>query len=162
MIRFTKINLPINPNYESLEELQGQIQGQYDQLKRDFSKFKEVVEPLLVEVRGLFLTKTDSDPVSLTDDLETYIQYSFTLGQYIIWADEFLKLFEMLYFCPKAQKVSETDRKQYTSLKSLEQNSTLALLQKYEEKVDKKITVLQSRLKAETEKGRKFGNHEQF
>lgn len=160
MLPFTSISIPINPNYEQLEELQEQIQAQYPQLKKDFNKFKELVNPLLVNIEDNFKSDLDSDPVSLDEELRTLIQYSFTAGQYLVWAAGFLQLFEMLYFYPKQQKLSEGDRKQYVSLKTLEQNSILQLLQKYEEKVDKKITTIQSRLKREHEKEKKYGSGE--
>jgi len=159
MICFTKIDLPSNINYESLEDIQGKIIEQYDTLNKDYARFKMNAAPILSDVRRLFSEKSDPDPVSIKDDLESYIQYSFTLGQYIIWAEQFLRLYELLYFCPKRQKVSENDRKQYTQIKCLEQSSLLVTLQTYEAKVDKKITILQSRMKAEIEKARKFGDH---
>jgi len=74
----------------------------------------------------------------------------YSLGQAVADAKTYQQMHDILHHCPKKQKYSEADRKLYTGTKTLKQSNLVAQLKNAEDKMEKRITVLQSVLKAET------------
>lgn len=154
MLTFSNINLPDLPSQQELVDLQNHIKGQYSVLKDEWGRFKSYSNKLLEKVFSYFEELDSSDPSLIEEQLDLLSGYSFSIGECLSWSAYFLSLYEILHFCPKQSGVSEADRKQYVLIKTLEQTTQHSLIEQYEIKIDKRISILQSRLKSETEKAK--------
>jgi len=147
---FYSVPLPTDPQEEELRSLQTHFLGVYDTLTAEFGKFVWKAEKLLEEASEKITDTIDTDPVSLQEALLTNMALYYSLGQAVADAKSYQQIFEVLHFCPKKPKYSEADRKLYTGVKTLKQSHITAQLKNAEDKMEKRITVLQSVLKAET------------
>ncbi|MCK9369445.1 hypothetical protein M0R04_05865 [Candidatus Dojkabacteria bacterium] len=150
MKKHLSITLPQKTEAEDLVALQEFFVAQIIQLMADFKAFENSAQVALDEAEKVFLEKEDSDPAFLKVELSKCSSHSYRVGALRAEAKMFDTIFEAVFFCPKKVKFSEEDRKKYTRVKTLQTKYILSMLEMAEEKLDKKISSIQSVLKAET------------
>lgn len=148
-MEFRNIQLPIEPEEPDLINLQDYFLERIDVLSQEFAIFKQNAKKVLKLTVETFGQKLDTDPVSLQEELIRNMSIFYTLGQMSADSKTFQQIYEILHYCPKKPKYSELDRKRYTDIKTIQQANLLAQLRNGEEKMEKRITVIQSVLKAE-------------
>jgi hypothetical protein len=147
---FTGLSLPLDPQEEELSSLQTHFLNNYDVLEAEFLTFQTKCINLLELAFEKLTEKIDTDPVTLQEALLTNMSLHYSLGVSTADAKTYQQIYEILHYCPKKQKYSEADRKLYTGTKTLKQSNLVAQLKNAEDKMEKRITVLQSVLKSET------------
>ncbi len=133
----------------SLQDLQKKLQDNRELLNSRFVNLKKRADELFVDLDDVFKQHIDTDIISLQNSLIHCSSLSYTLGQTVADAKELQQLFEALCYMPKSDKYSEADRK--LLIKTLINDQTLLVqrLASAEEKLDKRITIIQSVLKSE-------------
>ena len=149
-MQFKNIPLPTDPEAEELTSLQVHYLNCIDVLSKEFAIFRKKAQTVLDTSDELFNERLDTDPVTLQTNLIKTMSIYHSVGQYVADAKTFQQIYDMLHYCAKKPKYSESDRKLYTGTKTLAQSNLLAQLKNSEEKIEKRITIIQSILKAET------------
>jgi len=147
---FDKIGLPDDPQEEELKSLQVHFVAAYEQLKSEFSSFLARSKELLENATKSLTEAIDTDPVMIQESLLNVTSQHYSIGQAVADGKAYLQMYEMLHYSAKKQKYSESDRRLYTGIKTLVQSNLVAQLKNAEDKMEKRITVLQSIVKAET------------
>ena len=130
--------------------VQEQLVGKYEEIEKQFLGFKKKSEEAISEATKYLTKKVDSDPVVLSEDLMEILASSYTIGQIVADSKSFLVLFNTIHHCPKQSNLTDIDRKRFTEVKTIDINNFLNRVQSIEEKIDKKLTAIQSILKFET------------
>jgi len=154
-MEFNNIPVPMEPEEQELVDLRSHFQQHADILKEEFSSFYRKSKQILALADSELSKNIDTDPVLIEDALISHMSIYYSVGQCVADAKTYLQIYSILHYSPKKQKYSEADRKLYTNTKSLIPNNLVLKLSNAEEKMEKKITVLQSILKAETSRGQK-------
>lgn len=123
---------------------------QKDQLQKEFEEFQKQAEQLLQVVDKKIKIKIDTDLGMLPDLASEYSTISYTVGQYLADSKVHLQIFQHLFYLEKSQGLSEADRKLYTQTMTIQQNKLVSYLSNAADKLDKRITIIQSVMKAET------------
>jgi hypothetical protein len=140
-----------------LLELQERVKSNAEEVTTNFFKFEVTAQEILTAVGAVFTKTIDTDIVDLQQNLIKYSALSFTLGQTIADAKAHQQLFEVMHYCPKSDKYSEADRKLLMRTLVTTQSSLVQKLVSAEEKLDKRITIIQSVLKSENIRLMKMG-----
>jgi 5'-deoxynucleotidase YfbR-like HD superfamily hydrolase len=145
-----EIQVPVAAEFENLRDLREFFVNQFDDIHTKFKVFSKQIQEVSNEVATLFSESIDSDPAELKEKLSEYSAMSYTVGNLLSRANSFLTIYETIYFCPKISSMSETDRKNYTRIKTIFQTEMVSNLKNAADKINKRITILQSILKHET------------
>lgn len=144
--------LKIPTEYDDINEVKHFLAQKQDLLEQDFNDFYEYCNGILISSEEMIKTTLNTDVILLGHDLQNCLTYSYTVGQCVADANTYNTIFEVFHYVPKTTKFSETDRKTLIEIKTIDQKNLLAKLKRMEEKLDKKITIGQSILKAETQR----------
>lgn len=155
MIDFKSIGVPVAPGYQELHELRDLLAANTESLDKEFREFEKFAYQVINEAKKRLTEKVDTEPVALQDELVECSALSFTVGQASADAKVYQQLYELLHYYPKKPKYSEGDRKLYTQTKAVKQFYLVKQLTNAEERLDKRITIFQSILKAETSRWQK-------
>lgn len=148
-MNFDIITLPTDPQEEELHSLRTHFVNIYTSLADEFNSFRERAKELLTEADKALTDTVDTDPVTLQSTLLNNMALHYSLGQSVVDAKSYQQIYDILHYCPKKQKYSESDRKLYVATKTIKQSNLVSHLRNAEDKMEKRITVLQSVLKAE-------------
>ena len=150
---FKSITVPTAAEVEEFSTIQDSFFAQKEAIDREFDTFVANAKKLIKEVEKMLQTPYENNPAQLEEDMQQYISYGVTVGQFIADAISFLTIYQALHFCPKSEKhKSESDRKQYVEVKTILQRNLCDYLKVLDDKLDKKISVGQSILKFESNK----------
>lgn len=137
-------------NLDEINRLQGSLLKKKLDIDASFLAFKSKAEKAMNKVDSIVSTNFNHDPSMLEESLEETVAISHTIGQYLVRAEYFLTLYELMHFLPKSKDASENDRKLFTSVKVAPQTILTNQLKQIDKKLEKKITIGQSILKYET------------
>jgi len=149
------ISYPIDPNQTSLSDLREHFLGQKEAVFKSFDDFKLRADKVLEQTKQMLRVQMDNDPSQIEMELGQLTSISYTLGLFVSKAKNMISIYEIMNYYPKTKELSEADRKQLVETKIMPQRSLLNMLVNAEEKIDKRISVLQSILKMETERWKK-------
>lgn len=149
-IKFKNINFSdLYDENSNLDNLQQDFLKEFYVIKSEFSQFFILATEVLKEVTTTISEKIDTDPNLIQNLLLKSVSLYYTVGQFVADAKTFCLIYEIIHYCPKKAKFSEADRKTYVNTRIIIQNNLFMQLKNAEEKIEKRITVLQSILKAE-------------
>ncbi len=152
-MEFCNIELPKNiilPTSDTLETLQAALCENFHNIIKEYTRKSDKAKEHMESAEAFLLAKVDTNPVSIEKSLSKATNLFFLIGKFRVDAISFQTIFEVIHFCPKKHKVSETDRKQHVAIKTLFQTNLCGHLKNIEDKLEKQINALQSILKAET------------
>jgi len=144
-----KLPLAVDENIFSIQKM---LKDQQDEIEVNFKEFLAAAEPLLKTVAEKIKIPIDNDLGLLPELMSEYSTISYTVGQYLSDAKTHLQIFQALHHTKKSQGLSEADRKLYTQTMTIRQTQIVSYLANAAEKLDKRVTIIQSIMKAETAK----------
>ena len=159
MNKFKEIEIPTEFSQDggAMVTLQAQIASNAAQIFIDFETFKVAAEEALAEAHRYMTQPNSNDTLRIREQLRDLTSISSSLGELHADANSFVTLFRVLYFIPKAPKLSEADRKLYTETKMLVVQNLMDKIRYASENLERKITAFQSILKNKTvEIGRNY------
>lgn len=152
-MQFCNIELPKNvtlPTNDNLETLQAALCENFHNIIKEYTKKSDKAKEHMESAEAVLIAELDTNPVTIVKALSRATNLFFLIGKFRVDAISFQTIFEVIHFCPKKHKVSETDRKQHVAIKTLFQTNLCGHLKNVEDKLEKLINALQSILKAET------------
>lgn len=149
-MKFKEIELEENINtLVDIEEIKVKLIEQKEKIKEQFTIFINQIQPTIKQAENIILTAIDSDPSTLEETMSICLSVSYTTNQYLNDTNTFLSIYDILNYQPKQKNLSELDRKKLINIKNVFVISTYNKLKIINDRLDKKISILQSVLKAE-------------
>lgn len=144
------IKLPEELSFESLEEIQNMLQEQYDKIVMAFSTFEKDSDLAIEQAEKVIHQRFLGNPVALAESLSECLGHIYRISTLCEDSEIMYLIFNAIHFCPKLKSLSETDRKQYSGLKTIKQRRIVNRLRAVKDTLEKRIIAMQSKLKADS------------
>jgi len=144
----------------NIKGLQDYYSPHLDALQTEFLEFKQLSTDTLNQAKQLLKHKSDMELTQLEIELAELTSILFSIGECRTNAEAYQTIFEIVNYQPKPpqKEASESDRKLSLNVRTINQNNLFRHLKNMEDKLEKRISVFQSILKAETARLEKAHN----